>query len=319
MQEVEISCAEAKDEHGVISNHGRMDNGELRFRLQKNDGTAYIRTESPPEGGWQASHWHEKVKETYIVQEGWIGYAALRNGRPHFEVYQKDAIFTTAPSEIHNIYMPAGAVIHTVKHGDPLGENRLVDDRTEKFNSLIHGISESDLQNMAKQSIQNKRAFEYQTDYSEGYRHFDNLIWQVPAWSSAIFAVVLAGTSGLDSNDVVVTKIGIPPERILSYLYGLFGIFILVLSHALYRFRWHQIGTKNYTPENPLLSPQLGLQFIVNVQSFVLFVLSFLLGGLSLGAFFGVLGLLFVGLSILQETNIVREGRSGNRPIKTQS
>ena len=110
-----ISNKDAKDKYGITSEHEKMPNGELRFRLKKDDGTAYIRTKRPEKGEWQNSHYHNKVRETYIVQKEWIGYAQLLNDIPQYNIYKKGDVFTTRPDVIHNIYMPANAVIHTVK------------------------------------------------------------------------------------------------------------------------------------------------------------------------------------------------------------
>ena len=120
-----ISQDEASKKHGIKCSHSVSEDGELRFRLISNDGTAYIRTEGPPMGEWQDSHWHNKVKETYIVQSGWIGYAEMNDGHPIYRIYNVGESFTTPPYIIHTVYIPSGAVIHTVKHGDTTGEERL--------------------------------------------------------------------------------------------------------------------------------------------------------------------------------------------------
>lgn len=100
-----------------------MDNGELRFRLMKNgddSGFGYILTEMPEKGGgaWQNSHYHRGVLETYIVQKRWIASAELVKGAVTIRIHRENEIFTTQPEVHHNIYMPSGAIIHTVKHGD---------------------------------------------------------------------------------------------------------------------------------------------------------------------------------------------------------
>ena len=65
---------------GVWTDHSEMPNGELRFRLKHDDGTAYSRTESTGRGGWQNSHYHRSVRETYIVQRGKMAFAELVDG-----------------------------------------------------------------------------------------------------------------------------------------------------------------------------------------------------------------------------------------------
>jgi mannose-6-phosphate isomerase-like protein (cupin superfamily) len=110
-----LTDAEAK-ERGVWTEHNSMLNGELRFRLKNTDGTAYIRTESE-KGGWQKSHYHKSVRETYIVQSGRIVLAELIDKKVKLRVFGPNEVVTTEPYVVHNVYMFAGSVIHTVKHG----------------------------------------------------------------------------------------------------------------------------------------------------------------------------------------------------------
>ncbi len=104
-----ISCEDAERNHGITCEHEQlMPSGELRFRLKsKHDETAYIRTEAPPGGAWQQSHYHKKVKETFIVQSEWIGYAELHDDalEPRYFTYRAGEMFTTPPEVVHNIYM----------------------------------------------------------------------------------------------------------------------------------------------------------------------------------------------------------------------
>jgi hypothetical protein len=100
--------------------HEQMDNGEYRFRLIcDSDRTTYVRTVAGPIGAWQNSHFHKSTSETYIVQSGWMAYA-WRNTNNVLEcrVLDVGGIVTTATHVVHNVYLPCGAVIHTVKHGN---------------------------------------------------------------------------------------------------------------------------------------------------------------------------------------------------------
>jgi hypothetical protein len=98
-----------------------MENGEKRFRFKMPDGTAYIRTEAGEVGAWQNAHHHKGVRETYIVQDGWMAYAECRNDAFYFEVCGEGRVFTSEPGIDHNVFLPAGAVIHTVQHGHAVG------------------------------------------------------------------------------------------------------------------------------------------------------------------------------------------------------
>lgn len=102
---------------GIETRHQCMDNGEFRFRLVAGDGSAYIRTVAGSRGAWQRSHYHNNLLETYIVQDGWIALVELVDDAPRHHILVPGTVFTTKPGVAHNVYMPAGAVTHTVKHG----------------------------------------------------------------------------------------------------------------------------------------------------------------------------------------------------------
>jgi mannose-6-phosphate isomerase-like protein (cupin superfamily) len=110
---------------GITFPSVKMSNGEYRFRCTDTQGYGYALTKMPlTSSGWQSSHYHKGVVETYIVQQGWIGFAKqLPNEECDVRVYRKGSVVTTEVNQSHNIYMSAGAVIHTVKHGDAVVEN----------------------------------------------------------------------------------------------------------------------------------------------------------------------------------------------------
>lgn len=103
-------------EHGVITRHEQMDNGELRFRLVSSDGSAYIRT-CATDGGWQNSHFHKAVLETYIAQSGQTYLVELVDGKLAWHPLRPGDVYTTKPLIPHNVYMSSDAILHTVKHG----------------------------------------------------------------------------------------------------------------------------------------------------------------------------------------------------------
>ncbi|MGN6820677.1 MAG: hypothetical protein ACTHJR_18630 [Sphingomonas sp.] len=320
MDEEAISSEDAAQYHGIVSRHGRMKRtGELRFRLLKNDGTAYIRTEASDTGGWQKSHWHNRVLETYIVQTGWIGYAELMDGIPVFRIYAAGERFTTSPFVIHNVYMPAKAVIHTVKHGDGIGEKRLEDNRTDQFTALTEKIDEKELRSLAKRNNGSSTQPPISFSYSDAYRHFDNLIWQASAWSSGLFTLALAGMTQVTTTNPLMAATGLDYVHILATFSAMFGFFILVISHALYRFRWHQCATKNYRPRKQLLSPQAGLQAMVNLQAATLISVSFALSGWAHWEIAVVMFLFFAIIETYQETKIADAHRASVGPRETRS
>jgi len=104
-------------EFGVNAHHSRMDNGELRYRLESKDGSAYVRVEASEAGGWQNSHYHKSVLETYIIQDKWAAFAELQGDDVLWRIMRPGDVYTTRREVSHNVYLPALAVIHVVKHG----------------------------------------------------------------------------------------------------------------------------------------------------------------------------------------------------------
>ena len=315
---IEVEVEVDANTYGITTRHSKMPNGELRFRLQHKDGSAYIRTVAGEDGGWQKSHYHLSVRETYIVQQGWLGYAepGATGVTASLTRYEPGDIFTTPPGVVHNIYLPADAVIHTVKHGEIDGDERMEDDRSRAFTDLTHNIPAAAFTSRAGQPLAMQPAASASAhlplsshgDYSEGYRHFDNLIWQVPAWSSAIFAVVLAGAGDVAPNNVLAQATALSVEQLLSGFYAATGSFLLILSYALYRFRWHQTAFKNYTPH--WVSPQLGLQTIVNAEAAIFCGLALSLGGMPLGLSIPLSLLLLVECTLYQQWQVNIQARS---------
>jgi mannose-6-phosphate isomerase-like protein (cupin superfamily) len=113
----DIGLEEARAK-GVSIDHSEMPDGELRFRLKHADGTAYSRTEATARGGWQNSHYHSSVRETYIVQSGKMALAELVDGALKLRIFGPNEICTTKPNVSHNVYLYRNSVIHSVKHGE---------------------------------------------------------------------------------------------------------------------------------------------------------------------------------------------------------
>ena len=292
-----ISCGEAKVNHGICIRHGRMStNGELRFRLNSSDGSAYIRTQTTEQSvGWQKPHFHKHLKETYIVEKGWIGYAELKDGSSIFKRFGPGDVFTTRPNVVHNIYMPTDSVIHTVKHGgQPSETSNKADWWSNEDSTLLKQLVGQTFPltvSRAQSLILENTPSNEDKKYNAAYRHFDTLIWQVPAWSTGLFAAIVASVNffltsvhsslqgsatSQQSINPITTAFHLPIELFAAIQIGFFGFFTFALAYALYRFRWHQVGTKAWhrTSESPLLSPQTFLQFLVNIEAALLLLVA---------------------------------------------
>lgn len=141
---IPANVAEVK--YGITCRHERMPNGELRFRLVSNDGSGYIRTVATSIGGWQNSHCHRELRETYIVQKGWMACAEFANGKRVLRKYGPGEIVTTRPHIVHNVYLPGAAVTHTVKHGKAQGLDWTP---CPEFDSLTQNLTEDDINRLA--------------------------------------------------------------------------------------------------------------------------------------------------------------------------
>lgn len=104
--------------YGVTTFHTVMDNGELRFRLAGADGSCYIRTESSADSGWQNSHYHKRLSELCLVQQGWLIYAELVDGQVAAKKYTANESFIIHPMVPHNSWMAPNSILHTIKFGD---------------------------------------------------------------------------------------------------------------------------------------------------------------------------------------------------------
>jgi len=167
----------AEKEHGITHPHECMPNGELRFRLAAADGSAYIRTVSTPQSGWQKSHHHAGVKETYVVQAGWMALATLRDGHLAVECFAEGDVVTTRPHEPHNVYLPADAVIHTVKHGKTEAKDWHPAPELDQLTRNLGQEQVLALSHPAGQTIDPRYGA-----YVDTYNNLDSLIWQVPGF-----------------------------------------------------------------------------------------------------------------------------------------
>ena len=105
-------------QYGILTQHNIMDNGERRFRLAGADGSCYIRTEAAEDSGWQNSHYHTRLSEICIVQEGWVVYAELIDGKVVANKYTAGETYLIRPMIPHNSWMAPRSILHTVKFGD---------------------------------------------------------------------------------------------------------------------------------------------------------------------------------------------------------
>jgi|GEM_PF-3193128 len=99
----------------------KEDDDEVRHSVSLPDGSKWIVTRSK-RPHWQNAHFHKGLTETYVVQQKWMVAATHWNGLPlkrpnSVQKFNKSKIVSFAPGLQHNIYLPEGALIHTIKTG----------------------------------------------------------------------------------------------------------------------------------------------------------------------------------------------------------
>jgi hypothetical protein len=119
-------------------------------------------------------------------------------------------------------------------------------------------------------------------DHDKDYRHFDSIIWQLPAWASAIYAFTVVGCSQIISNDQNLQRIfGISSRELLVLFLNMVSVLYLLLYYVLYRFRMNQARVKPPIQAGGKLfgciSGQVALQLIIAIEGSSLFCVVLLL------------------------------------------
>ena len=138
----ELTAEEFATEQGIGTKHEKTASGEFRFRLVAGDGSSYVRTIASDAGGWQHSHYHRSIVETYIVQAGWIALVEYQQSNLTWHILSANEVYTTTTGVAHNVYLPAGTVLHTVKHGDGGAKDWHAHDELDK---LTRSLNESSI------------------------------------------------------------------------------------------------------------------------------------------------------------------------------
>ena len=104
-------------EHVICPIHHKMDNGELRFRLVSDTGSAYCLTKSTQNNGWQKSHIHYQKREFYLVEKGFAFIALLIGGKVEIQKLSENDSLAVPIGVAHNVLMSDNALLHCVKYG----------------------------------------------------------------------------------------------------------------------------------------------------------------------------------------------------------
>lgn len=232
MDKTPITADDASSIHGIRTNHEQMPNAECRFRLTSSDGNDYIRTAAGNSGAWQKAHFHSALRETYIVESGWMALAEEVDGDVAIRVYWPSEVVTTKPAVVHNVYLPANALIHTVKHG-ATGQGDWHE--SPAFTQRTVSLSERDILTKTSSTVA-ARAEDPRFDaYVFLYNNLDDLIWRIPSYL-ATGAAVLIGFAG-----TVLAKDKLPefPPVLIASLFFFVGLLFFLSAYSLTRIRMH--------------------------------------------------------------------------------
>jgi hypothetical protein len=158
--------------------------------------------------------------------------------------------------------------------------------------------------------------------YTQDYRHFDNLIWQVPAWATALFSLATtAAVLALANADKVEKSMPIDvPHTVAAFVLSVFVI-LLLLAIVFIKFRLHQSNIyRSHRIEVPkrwfLPSAQACLLFILLLEAAIMLALSLLLFGLPtlvvqvVASVFLVLSFCILELTVLSIRCEIKKTRS---------
>lgn len=155
-----------------------------------------------------------------------------RRGNLTLRILEEGDVVTTEARIPHNVYMAAGAVIHTVKHGVSTGEDK---EPAPELTIICKKLSD-------EATIRSRAAADGSqvAVYDENYRHFDSMIWQIPGWSTAVFlgAAAVVGQANIDTIAKIMPMYSV--ESLLTGFLAVVFLFLLSSTQMLYRFRVHQ-------------------------------------------------------------------------------
>lgn len=157
--------------------------------------------------------------------------------------------------------------------------------------------------------------------YIQDYRHFDNLIWQVPAWASAVFSFSMTASILALANRISIDKsLSIDvPNSVAVFLLSVFLVLIL-LTNVFLKFRLHQRSIyRPYRKQIPscwfMISGQTSLLLALFLEASVVLCFSLILFGLAqiiayiISGVFMVFGFSYVEWSVRKLTNKIKSQR----------
>jgi quercetin dioxygenase-like cupin family protein len=268
-----------------------------RYYLPDRDPLEVIETQMAAHAK-QNAHSHEAIREAMLVLEGDVRVEEIISGKSFCQSLDPGdfVVFDRGVSHRmeNNSDIPA-RILHFKFVGDWKDRALFISDKIEAGTNLTPASSIPDI-------------------YTQDYRHFDNLIWQVPAWASAIFALALTLAVLVLANGATIEgSLSVDAVRSVSvFLFSVFLILLLLLNVFL-RFRLHQRVA--HRPERPRVDRlwymppgQLSLQLILFTESAVVLCFALVSAGVdrfvakAIAALFLILGFWYVEMTVRKKS-----------------
>lgn len=270
---------------------------DRRYYLPDRDPLEVIETEMRA-GGCQEAHSHEVIREAMLVLEGLVCVEEMvaditsrhTLAAGDFVVFDRGV-----PHRIANAANTVARTLHFKFIGDVKDRVLFATDKNslgpnEKGTPTIPDI------------------------YTQDYRHFDNLIWQVPAWASAIFGLAITASVLVLANGKAVEAF-LPTSLSAThtasiFLFSIFFVLIL-LTNVFLRFRLHQrVAPRPHRRDVPalwfMISGQTSLLLVLFVEAAIVFCFAFVLAGAKPSVAHTFTAALFVPTFIYVEWSVRR-------------
>jgi quercetin dioxygenase-like cupin family protein len=243
---------------------------ERRYYLPDRDPLEVIETRMSANAS-QSAHSHDTIREAMLVLEGTVRVEEVVAGITSSQILNVGDFVVFDRGVLHRMENESNLSARTL-HFKFLGEGK---DRA-LFADDKNTIEVARTQTAAGPDI-----------YTQDYRHFDNLIWQVPAWASAIFSfAITASVLVLANGKSIEAFLSLPisaPHSVSVFLFAIFFVLLLLINVFL-RFRLHQRvaprPNRRYVPALwYMVSGQTSLLLVLFVEAATIFCFALVTAG----------------------------------------
>jgi len=276
-----------------------------RYYLPDRDPIEVIETRMKPNTS-QEAHSHQIVREAMLVLEGKVFVEEIISGRStHQTLTSGDfVVFDRGVSHrIANKENSHARFLHIKYLGEGKDRALFIDDKSNTSTGQAFTATAPEI-------------------YTQDYRHFDSIIWQVPVWTSAVFSfsVTAAVLFLVNSSKIEESIPSINANLFISIFLLLVFVVLLLLLNVFLRFRLHQRvvfrPNERHVPRLWYMLPgQSSLLLIMFIEAAVIIFLALITSGIGLvfsigvAAVFLLVGFGYVEWSVRKLSGILRADR----------